>query len=576
MLERLRFPGMPLGDAVPWAVTVLLAANAPVWAQPASAPAAAEAEEQGFAIENAAVKRSCASCHASDAQGRLSRISYRRTTPEGWQETIKRMATLNGAPLDPAEAREVLRYLANELGLAPEEAQPAQFEVERRIVEYTYANRDTQRACGICHSIGRVMLQRRTPSEWDLLVAMHRGYYPLVDFQGFRNLAPPPTEPGPDGKPPDRRHPVEKALEHLKAAYPLRTPEWSAWVANRRAPRLAGRWALAAYDPGRGPLYGGVTIQAKPGAEDEFTTEARYASAQGGAPILRRGQAIVYTGFQWRGRSTAGEESLREVMSVERDGRTLRGRWFGGAYDEKGLDVTLTRVGTEPLVLGVTPRALRAGSQTRLVVHGVNLERALDDKAVDFGPGVRVLSTARTEGGLSAAVEVMAEASLGERDVYVAGAAALRAVVVYKTVDALKVQPEAGLARVGGLRFPKRPEQFEARAFSNGADGKPDTKDDLDLGVVEAQWSLDEFTATFGDDDRNWVGKIDAAGLFTPAEDGPNPKRLGGRNNVGDVWVVATLPGDSPLKPVSPLRARAHLIVTVPLYVRWDQPEVLP
>ena len=129
---------------------------------------------------------------------------------------------------------------------------------------------------------------------------------------------------------------------------------------------------------------------------------------------------------------------------------------------------------------------------------------------------------------------------------------------------------------MGGIRFPKRPEQFEARAYSHGADGKPDTKDDLDLGAVDASWSLEEFTATFGDDDTKWVGSIDAGGLFTPAEDGPNPKRSGDRNNVGDVWVVATLPADSPWPLGAALRARAHLIVTVPLYMRWDQPEVAP
>ena len=87
---------------------------------------------------------------------------------------------------------------------------------------------------------------------------------------------------------------------------------------------------------------------------------------------------------------------------------------------------------------------------------------------------------------------------------------------------------------------------------------------------------IDEFTAVFGDDDKAWAGTIDAGGLFTPAEDGPNPKRPGNRNNVGDLWVVATLPADSPLKPKGPLRARAHLIVTVPLYSRWDQAEVAP
>jgi quinohemoprotein amine dehydrogenase len=284
----------------------------------------------------------------------------------------------------------------------------------------------------------------------------------------------------------------------------------------------------------------------------------------------------VYTGFQWRGRSTAGTEALREVMMVERDGRTITGRFFGGGYDEKGLDVTLTRMGTEPLVLGMVPRALRAGATVPVRIFGANLDRMEAAAGLDLGSGVRVLDVAQADGALVASVEVAADAPVGERDLRAGSTTLPRAAVVFKTVDALKVTPEPGLARVGGIRFPKRPEQFEARAVSYGADGKPDTKDDLDLGAVEASWSLEEFTAIFGDDDVKWVGSLDPNGLFTPAEDGPNPKRVGDRNNVGDVWVVATLPPDSPWQPKTSLRARAHLIVTVPLYMRWDQPEVAP
>jgi len=321
-----------------------------------------------------------------------------------------------------------------------------------------------------------------------------------------------------------------------------------------------------------------MTITAKPDALDEFTTEARYTAASGGPAIVRHGQALVYTGFQWRGRSSTGSEKdpLREVMFVERDGQKISGRWFSGAYDETGLDVTLVRISGDAMVLGVFPRALRAGSTTSVRLYGLNLDPGLAAKDVDFGPGVKVTRIAPAEGGLVADLEVASEAPVGERDVFVGGAPGPGAAVVFKNVDTLKVTPQAGLARLGGLHFPKRNEQFEARAWSYGPDGKADTKDDLDLGPVSVAWSIDEFTAVFGDDDKSWAGTIDAGGLFTPAEDGPNPKRPGNRNNVGDVWVVATLTPDSPLKPKATLRARAHLIVTVPLYARWDQPEVAP
>ena len=73
---------------------------------------------------------------------------------------------------------------------------------------------------------------------------------------------------------------------------------------------------------------------------------------------------------------------------------------------------------------------------------------------------------------------------------------------------------------------------------------------------------------TIDDDDIKWVGTIDQHGLFTPSVEGPNPQRSGSRNNIGDVWVVATYKGTD--AATRGLTARAQLVVTVPLYVRWD------
>src|SRR5579872_947849 len=92
-------------------------------------PTEAEKEElaSGIPITNELVRKSCSPCHKVDDQQRLSRISWRRATPEGWEHTIKRMVELNGLQIEPAAAHEVLKYLANNLGLAPEEAQKASF-----------------------------------------------------------------------------------------------------------------------------------------------------------------------------------------------------------------------------------------------------------------------------------------------------------------------------------------------------------------------------------------------------------------------------------------------------------------
>ncbi len=543
-------------------------------------PAGTGSETQdGIPVTSELVRKRCGGCHHSDEKLRMTRISYRRTTPEGWEQTIKRMVTLNGVQLEPADAREIVRYLANHHGIAPEEARPAAFEVERRMIEYKYtADKDTEQTCIKCHSFGRVLQQRRTKSEWELLVAMHRGYYPISDFQAFRRLRPPETEPGPDGHPPDNRHPMEKAIEHLAKAFPLKTPEWSAWSANMRPARLEGRWAIAGYQAGKGPIYGELSIESVANAPDEFQEHGRYTYASGGKTVTRDGKAIVYTGYQWRGRSQSdSDEPVREVLFINRSLHEMSGRWFNGAYNENGIDVRLTRVANDPVVLGLDVQGLRTGTTSTIRFFGANFAANIGPADVDFGQGVRVLRVVNSTPTLATVeVETAADAPIGFRDVFFAGVVAPRAAVVYDRVDYLKVRPEAGMARIGGIRFPKQYQQFEAVAYHNGPDGKPDTKDDIELGPITVKWNLEEFAATFGDDDVQYVGTLDQNGLFTPNSDGPNPKRRHSADNYGDVWVVATYTPPRGSKDARALRARAHLLVTVPLYIKFDQPEVAP
>ena len=537
---------------------LLLAAALPATA---AAQPPATGDNPGIPIENTTVRQACGSCHQPDEGGRLSRISFRRTTPEGWQQTIRRMVTLNDVTLDPETAREVVRHLANTQGLAPEEARPAAYEVERRADDQPYDDTEIQQICTQCHSMGRIISQRRTEEEWSLLMAMHRGYYPLADFQAFRRSGPPSPDP----------QPVDQAIAHLSARFPLDTPEWSAWSATMRPARVAGTWLLRGQAHGIGPVYGRVTIAAVAGTVDEFTTETSYVYARDDRRVTRAGRAIIYTGFQWRGRSSEGPddpEGLREVMFVERDWQTMRGRWFAGAYDEVGLDVTLERVTNAPIIAGVHPPAIRVGTTETVRVHGMNLSPQTRPGAFDLGPGIEVLRIVETTSDrVDLEVRVDAAAAVGGRDLFLDQAALPDALTVYDAVHRVAVTPQAGMARVGGVRFPKQYQQFEARAFHDGPDGESDTEDDLDLGVVDATWTLEEYAATFGDDDIRFVGAVDADGRFTPALDGPNVERSGDRNNVGDVWVIATYPNEA---DDGALRARAHLLVTVPLYMRWD------
>jgi quinohemoprotein amine dehydrogenase len=480
------------------------------------------------------------------------------------------MAALNELTIEPAAAREIVRYLSDHQGLAPAELEPGRFEVERRMIEYRYtADPTTETTCRACHSMGRVITQRRTRSEWDLLVATHRALFPDVDRQAFRRGGP-----AADGTP--VQHPMDLAIAHLARAFPLRTPEWAAWSATMRPPHLDGVWALSGNEPGKGAFYGRLTVTRGAG-DGEFNTQATYRYAESGQTVQRTGRAVVYTGYQWRGRSTEPSQrskdsvGVREVMSVEPGWDRMSGRWFSGGYDEIGMDVSLDKLGANPVIVGVAPHAIRTGTRSAdVTIFGANLPRTIAANAVDFGPGVSVERVIHsTADSVTVRVNVDSGAAIGKRDLYLAGASLRGAAVVYNQISRIKLTPTNGLARVGGVVFPKQLQQFDAVAYYNGRDGKPDTDDDLEIGRVNVSWSLEEYTATFDDDDVKYVGAVDRTGLFTPSIDGPNPARTSSRDNVGDVWVVATY--QPPEKNARPMKARALLIVTVPLYVKFVQ-----
>src|SRR6185436_19514827 len=128
-----------------------------------------------------------------------------------------------------------------------------------------------------------------------------------------------------------------------------------------------GTWTLSGTEAGKGAFYGRVTITRGTG-DGEFNTQAMYRYAESGQTVQRTGHSIVYTGYQWRGRSTDPAQrardtvGLREVMFVEPGWDQMTGRWFQGGYDEIGMDVTARRVSASPVIAGVAPRSLRVGT----------------------------------------------------------------------------------------------------------------------------------------------------------------------------------------------------------------------
>lgn len=536
--------------------------------------------EEGFPVKEQLIVSKCGACHVPDAKGNMSRISWLRTTPEGWEEAIKRMVRLHGVPLEPEDARRILRYLSDEQGLAPEEAKPVAYFPEHRMVDEKVPSEDITRACVACHILAKPLSWRRSSEEWKQLVNTHIALYPWVESLNFQRFPPRPGQPPP---PPgtDLRPPVEQALEFLEKSGSLHSAEWAEWHARMRPPKLSGRWLVSGSQPGKGKFFGVMDVEGSSSA-DVFSTKTKLSYPGDDSTVTETGKTLVYTGYAWRGRSSSEKAGatpndagvVREVMMLSRDQSQLEGRWFWGAYQEFGMDVTLRRATMATVVLGVDVYMLKSGSNGNEVrIYGGNFPPGISASDLDLGPGVAVKKVI-SEGPemIKVAVDVASGAVPGKRDVVVKSGVAPAAFAVYDHIDYLKVSPPTPIAHLGSEPHAKGYCQFDAIAYSNGPDGKQGTADDIELGAVNATWKLEEFVATVGDDDVDFVGTLDAAsGLFTPALDGPNPKRKFSRNNYGDVWVVATF---KPAGSDQALSARSYLVVTIPQYLRSDQPEV--
>src|SRR5208282_1639576 len=165
--------------------------------------------------------------------------------------------------------------------------------------------------------------------------------------------------------------PVDTAIEFLSKSASLHTPEWAAWRARMRAPKMAGRWLVSAEIPGKGKYVG--EMQVEPGAaEDEFTTRVTLTSVKDGSKLTRSGSGLVYAGYSWRGRSKGSSPAgspddvaleAREAMLISSDQLTAEGRWYWGQYQEFGFDVKMQRATAEPSIFGIDKVSLKTGSQ---------------------------------------------------------------------------------------------------------------------------------------------------------------------------------------------------------------------
>ena len=493
----------------------------------------------------------CASCHQPLSDGGLSRISEIRKTPEGWDMTIVRMMLLHGVQLASDERQTLVKLLSDQLGLAPAETAPWRYILERQpnVIE-SPPDDDLAVMCARCHSYARVALQRRDRGEWLKHSHFHVGQFPTIEYQALgrdRNWWDLASNEVP-GK--------------LARLYPFDTASWNDWQAADK-PSPAGAWRIVGEQPGRGRYTGSAAITSS--GQDSYQIELNLSYADGQS-VTGQGDGIVYTGYEWRARVQQGGESVLQVLALSEDGQSLSGRWFLNDNDALGSTVRLVRMGDAPVILSVEPPYIKAGETANLLIHGINLAQG----DINLGEGVSVEQILH-QGAAAVAIRASAAATAaaGTRTVQLGDAQGEGLLTVYDQIDAVRVEPDYAIARVGNAEGPVAPvpAQFDAVAYMNGPDDLAGTDDDIRIGSMPASWSVDNANETAAAmQDAKFAGQLSATGLFQPAGAGPNPARRYQTNNAGELSINATIgTGDEAVS------GSARLVVTVQ---RWNDPPI--
>lgn len=480
----------------------------------------------------------CGACHLKDDQGRMSRIDTSRRTPEGWEMNTVRMMRNYGVQLSDEDFLAVVRHLSDTRGLTVAETEGFRYILEREPLSVDAGPDDLMsQTCGRCHSYARVALQRRTPEDWKKLLHFHLGQFPSLEYQALAR---------------DRDWwgiAQGDVLKSLTERYVMGD------MPAKADADLSGEWRVAGRQPGRGAYDGTLTIE-RDGEGYRVTEVLAFADGQS---ETRSGSAYLYGAGEWRATMTAGETELHEVMALREDG-SLEGRWFHSDQTALGGRIHAVRTDAAPQILAVAPDHIRAGETVEVRVSGVGLSGD-----VTLPAGLTAETVSSDAGAVLLKVTAAADAAAGRGAVGVGAASLDAALGVYATLDRVSVEPAVTYSRIGdnGGPIPSQPAVFDAIGWLNGPDGQPETADDIRIGALAAEWTVDNFdAAAAAAEDAKFAGQIGPSGIFEPAGAGPNPERVMSTNNAGNLSVIATVKdGDRTLE------GRGHLYATVQRFV---------
>ena len=500
---------------------------------------AASGPAQAFERDSLVWKK-CTTCHAPNADGRISRVEDMRTTPEEWTVIVDRMRRLHGMEIRPGEMDRLLKELSATQILTPDEqARVAYLSLWHNSQQVEApAGKDEEKlftTCVRCHTAGKIFSYRMTPENWAKLRDFHLFAAPTVLFQmrEMRWIAQ-----------------ADAVLSYLAKTLPYE----KAWSAP--ATSLDGVWGVFGYEPGRGAYRGEARFTGAGNSEYQLTGHLTYAD---GTSEAFAGEATLYGGYALRTRTKNNGFAVNGAYIVA--GNELRGESHFPAPNFRTSSATWLRGGDGVRIVRIVPAFLIKGEKSRLTIEGVNLPDARPADIAFAGAPVKVLSVKRVApGALELEVVSRAEA-LRTVKVAVKGIDA-GAVTLAPQIDYIAVTPQMGRARLsGGRHYPAEGVQFEAIAYAKGS-GKKTAG--VPLGPVAATFRLAEEKTRPGDDDLMWLGAIQPNGAYLPMGDyGPNPRRNYTAEGSGLVKVLAQYKHGA-----QTFRAEAKLAVTMPDFIQ--------
>lgn len=478
------------------------------------------------------LKNVCSACH-SKGDGGYERIDDVRKTPEAWAMTVARMKRIHNVALNDDQYIAVVRHLASTRGLSVEETDGRRYVLEKEpVATDATPNQLMAETCGRCHSYARVALQRRAAEDWEKLINFHLGQFPSLEIQALGR---------------DRdwwKVAHDEVLPYLIQNYPLgELPE----VSDKK---LADEWVFAGHKPGRGDYSGKLLVSA---ARDGY--DVRMDISYDDSSEVFEGHGILLGEGEWRASLSNGDTNIRQVFALTSDGE-LSGRWFETKNEVSGGRFVARPSSASTKILAASPAYIRVGVPTKITLTGVGLSGKPE---LPDGIVAKVISQQPDKVEL----ELTASKSLAQTKLGMGNASV--PFVVFSSLDRIVVEPDVTISRVGGNGgpIPKVPAQFEAIGYLNGEDGKPDTEDDIRVGVFTAAWEVDNWDEVAAAmEDVKFAGSINKAGLFTPAAAGPNPKRPRSTNNTGNLKVIATVDDQG-----QQLSGEAHLYATVQRFI---------